>query len=67
MATLRPEVHRDGRKLIVSRGPDGRFAPGSTAPKGLELWSTKDGAKVRVTDRDWQGKFLPATNFSLSI
>lgn len=67
MANLRPEVHRNGRKLIVSRGPDGRFAQGSTAAKRLELWATEQGAQVKIADRDWQGRFLPATNYSLSL
>lgn len=62
MAQNKPEQWKSGQVKVVTRNR-GQFAPGSTAFKPLELWKTQRGPKVKFTDRDSKGRFLPATNF----
>jgi hypothetical protein len=65
-SVTKPEQWRTGEVHVVTRNR-GRFAPGSTAWKSLELWATQNGPVVKFADRDARGRFLPATNSVTSL
>lgn len=66
MATrVTAEVWQNGQKHLVARRPDGKFGPGAQTFRPTEIWVTREGATLALTDRV-QGRFAgPVVKVSL--